>query len=198
MTGVMVLIVVLVLLTTRSRKARRRWIRVLTWLWWVLAWAATLVLPRSPAGRGKQVVRTTRTAAAPTVPRVIRKRRPWPVPPLPKRKYAPGDDRPGQGPRYFTPLQKAELLRRAGHQCQHTTLGIRCHRTTELRADHLHPYSWGGKTIIENGQILCDPHNVEKGAHWTDVRDPALLELVCVPHMLPRNRFRNRRRRIGV
>jgi hypothetical protein len=81
------------------------------------------------------------------------------------------------------------------------TGGIRCHRTTQLRADHKHPYSWGGKTILENGQILCDPHNVEKGAYFTDVTDPAEQELVCVEHMLLRNRFgsgrpRNRREKV--
>jgi len=46
-----------------------------------------------------------------------------------------------------------------------------------------------------NGQILCDPCNTRKGAHWTDVHDQALMELVCVPHMLLRNRFGGRRPR---
>ncbi len=195
MTGVLVLIAVLVLLTTRSRKGRRRWKKSLAWCWWMLACGATLVLPRSPAGRGKQVVRTTRPAPAPTAPRVIRKRtRVWPAPPS-RRRRDPSAPRPGQGPRYFTWEQKQILLARAGHQCQHVNrLGIRCHKRNELRADHLHPYSWGGRTILENGQILCDPHNVEKGAHWTDIHDPVLMELVCVPHMLPRNRFGRRAR----
>ncbi len=199
MIGVLVFIVVFVLLTTRSRKARRRWVRTLSWCGWLLACAATLVLPSSPSGRGKQVVRTTRAAAPPAAPRVVRKRtgRMWPAPPS-RRRRDPSAPRPGQGPRYFTYEQKQILLARAGYQCERTNvLGIRCHKTTQLRADHRHPYSWGGKTILENGQILCDPHNVEKGAHWTDIHDPVLMELVCVPHMLPRNRF-SRRRRVRV
>ena len=194
MTGVLVFIAVFVLLTTRSKRSRRRWKKSLAWCWWLLACGATLVLPSSPAGRGKQVVRTTRPVSAPAAPRVTRKRtgRLWPAPPS-RRKHDPSAPRPGQGPRYFTHEQKQILLARAGYQCEHTNrLGIRCHKTTELRADHLHPYSWGGRTILENGQILCDPHNVEKGAHFTDIHDPVLLELVCVPHMLPRNRFRRR------
>lgn len=194
MSGALVLIVVLVLLTTRTRKGRRRWRKSLAWCWWMLASVATLLLPKASPAHGKPLGPSTRTAPAPIAPRVIRERRRlWPAPPR-RRKVDPSAPRPGQGPRYFTSAQKQELLRIAGYQCQRTLLGVRCYRRTQLRADHRHPYSWGGKTIMENGQILCDPCNVDKGAHFTDVHDQALLELVCVEHMLPRNRFRRRAR----
>jgi len=193
MSGILVLALVLVLLTTRTRRGRRRWARLLSDLWLLLAWCATLALPRSPAARRKPLRTSLRPPAAPHAPRPARKRRsPWPAPPRRPRRYAPGDERPGQGPRYFTHAQKQLLLQQAGYRCQRMTLLGRCHRTDQLRADHRHPYSWGGRTIVENGWILCDPHNVEKGAHFTDVKDPAELERVCVPWMLPRNRFRRK------
>jgi hypothetical protein len=190
MTGVLVLIVVALLLATRTRRSRRRLAGVLSTLWLVLVWACTLLLPHSRKRPGKPVRTSTRPRAAGPAPVVTRKRRTWPAPPWRPARPDPSAPRPGQGPRYFTHEQKTVLLERAGYRCQHVSkLGFRCPSMTNLRADHRHPYSWGGKTILENGQILCDPHNVEKGAHWTDVHDPAELERVCVPHMLPRNRF---------
>lgn len=182
MIGIMVLLVVLVLLTTRTRRARRRWRKSLGWCWALLLW---IVLPRPSvtsrrssaarpgAGRGPVLLR----------PPGASRRSLWPPrQPLPRR-YSPSDERPGQGPRYFPPEMKAALMVACGGRCAY------CGSMRQPRADHKHPYSWGGKTIMENGQILCDPCNTSKGANWTDVHDPELLELVCVPHMLPRNRF---------
>lgn len=34
---------------------------------------------------------------------------------------------------------------------------------SEFQADHVLPYSKGGQTIIENGQVLCGYHNAKKG-----------------------------------
>lgn len=195
MTGIIVLIAVLVLLTTRTRRGRRRWRKALGGCWLLVCWLAAIASPQPSVTPRRASVPSTRPQARVARSRVSRKS-PWPAAPWAPRHYSPSDERPGQGPRYFSPLQKQTLLQLAGYQCQHVNaFGIRCHRRDELRADHRHPYSWGGKTIMENGQILCDPHNVEKGAHWTDVHDPAELERVCVAHMLPRNRFGSRRSR---
>ncbi len=35
---------------------------------------------------------------------------------------------------------------------------------TEFEADHVVPHSRGGKTVVENGQVLCRVHNRRKGA----------------------------------
>jgi hypothetical protein len=179
MTGVIVLVVVFVLLTTRTRKARKRWRKSLGWCWAVLLW---VVLPRPSVTSGRPSAARPGTSAPYPLARSPRAFR-WPPaqPRLPH--YSPSDERPGQGPRYFSYEQKQALLITYGGKCAY------CGSMRQPRADHKHPYSWGGKTILENGQILCDPCNTRKGANWTDVHDPGLLEIVCVEHMLPRNRF---------
>jgi hypothetical protein len=78
----------------------------------------------------------------------------------------------GRDPRRtFSRAEKAELLERAGHRCEHHSwlLG-RCRETEALQADHIHPHSWGGATVLEKGQALCGRHNERKAArvpwHW--------------------------------
>ena len=34
----------------------------------------------------------------------------------------------------------------------------------EYQADHVLPHSKGGKTVVENGEMLCAYHNLSKGA----------------------------------
>lgn len=36
----------------------------------------------------------------------------------------------------------------------------------EMHADHIKPWSWGGKTVEENCQMLCARHNESKGNRW--------------------------------
>jgi 5-methylcytosine-specific restriction endonuclease McrA len=67
--------------------------------------------------------------------------------------------------RSFSRAEKAQLLERAGHRCEHHTwlLG-RCRQTEALQADHVHPHSRGGVTDVANGQALCQRHNRRKAA----------------------------------
>lgn len=67
--------------------------------------------------------------------------------------------------RRFTRTEKAMLLGRAGHQCEHHGWPVgRCTSTEQLEADHVHPWSRGGWTHVSNGQILCRAHNRAKSA----------------------------------
>ncbi|MDO8731129.1 MAG: HNH endonuclease [Actinomycetota bacterium] len=67
--------------------------------------------------------------------------------------------------RRFSATDRALLIARAGHKCeQHFLWFWRCRTTTNLEADHVHPHSKGGKTHIENGQVLCARHNKQKSA----------------------------------
>ena len=36
----------------------------------------------------------------------------------------------------------------------------------EMHADHIKPWSKGGKTVEENCQMLCSKHNESKGSRW--------------------------------
>lgn len=45
-----------------------------------------------------------------------------------------------------------------------------CGATKRLTLDHIVPVSKGGRTVIENLQILCYRHNVEKGDFIMDFR----------------------------
>jgi 5-methylcytosine-specific restriction endonuclease McrA len=64
--------------------------------------------------------------------------------------------------RLYTAQQKAILVRQARGRCEHTWLVLRCWRTDRLEADHVWPWSLGGRTSIRNGQILCKRHNARK------------------------------------
>ena len=67
--------------------------------------------------------------------------------------------------RRFPRRDKAVLLARAGHRCEHHGLFGRCMSTDRLEADHIHPHSRGGWTHVSNGQILCKGHNQAKRAN---------------------------------
>lgn len=65
--------------------------------------------------------------------------------------------------RLFTAEQKRYLMAQAGARCEHRPLlWFRCFRNTRLQADHIMPWSRGGRTTIENGQMLCATHNRRK------------------------------------
>jgi hypothetical protein len=75
--------------------------------------------------------------------------------------------------RRFSRADKAALLARAGGRCErHGWLTGRCSRNDALEADHVHPHSRGGRTVLSNGQVLCARHNRLKS-----VRVPFAWEL---------------------
>ena len=67
--------------------------------------------------------------------------------------------------RSFTPQQRLAVYRRDRGVCQ---LKLRCEgkrvRWDAWHCDHLTPWSRGGKTTVENGQVTCPACNQAKGA----------------------------------
>jgi hypothetical protein len=66
--------------------------------------------------------------------------------------------------RRFSRTDKALILAHAGGRCEYHSLFGRCRETDRLEADHVHPWSRGGQTALQNGQALCRRHNKEKRA----------------------------------
>jgi hypothetical protein len=67
--------------------------------------------------------------------------------------------------RLFSRSDKSLIVARAGGRCEHHHLMLgRCRVTQNLEADHVHPFSRGGRAAIANGQALCQRHNRLKGA----------------------------------
>lgn len=63
--------------------------------------------------------------------------------------------------RAFTEEQRATIFRKYNGICQ---IGGEKVRWGEFHADHITPFSKGGKTTVANGQLLCPKHNLEKAA----------------------------------
>lgn len=67
--------------------------------------------------------------------------------------------------RLYTTVQRRRIFELCGHRCEHKSLlWFRC-KSVATHADHVHPHSRGGPTTVENGQGLCEFHNLSKGAH---------------------------------
>ncbi len=60
----------------------------------------------------------------------------------------------------FTPRQREAILKASGYKC--SICGITKDEGADLQVDHIKPRSKGGKSIIENGQVLCSIHNYRK------------------------------------
>lgn len=98
-------------------------------------------------------------AAALSVIHLVRRaRRSMPVTTSPRRAFSAGERREG--------------LTRSGGRCEHKNpLWRRCPQAAE-HADHIYPWSKGGWTAVSNLQMLCQRHNLAKGA-----RTPSRLYL---------------------
>ena len=60
----------------------------------------------------------------------------------------------------FSAADKAFILERDGYKCTICGLGVK--DGLELHVDHIKPKDLGGKATVENGQVLCAPHNFKK------------------------------------
>lgn len=64
--------------------------------------------------------------------------------------------------RFFTYQQKRQLVAQAHGRCEHKSVVWRRCLRPGTDADHVIPWSRGGGTVIENGQLLCRKHNKTK------------------------------------
>lgn len=79
-----------------------------------------------------------------------------------RRRFGRAPARDSQ--RRFTEAQRLEIFARSGGRCEHkSVLWFRCTRRA-THADHLMPWSRGGRTTLDNSQALCAFHNLSKGA----------------------------------
>ena len=71
---------------------------------------------------------------------------------------------PKDNQRLFSREQRMAIFRRDKALCQvkKKCVGIKC-EWDAWEADHIEPWSSGGKTIVENGQVACLPCNASKG-----------------------------------
>lgn len=69
---------------------------------------------------------------------------------------------PKDSKRIFDEVQRRVIYRKHNGICQ--ICGKKC-EWDNYQADHIIPWSKGGMTIVENGQVLCSKCNQEKGAN---------------------------------
>ena len=67
-------------------------------------------------------------------------------------------------PRSFTAMQRIELFSQSGGHCKSCNAPI---TLTDFHADHVIPWSKGGKTTLANGQALCRTCNLSKSDTMT-------------------------------
>ena len=67
-------------------------------------------------------------------------------------------------PRSFTAMQRIELFSQSGGHCKSCNAPI---TLTDFHADHVIPWSKGGKTTLANGQALCRTCNLTKSNTMT-------------------------------
>lgn len=76
------------------------------------------------------------------------------------------DIEPKDPQRLFTHEQRMAIFRRDGGHCRLKLKcdGVKC-EWDAWEADHIVPWSRGGKTIVENGQVACPACNAAKGGN---------------------------------
>jgi len=91
--------------------------------------------------------------------------------------------------RLFSTPQKREIFSACQYRCEYPRLILgRCkHKATQ--ADHVFPWSLGGRTEVSNGAGLCARHNQHKSNHIPSGRYMRALK---------RNRARQARAKISV
>jgi 5-methylcytosine-specific restriction endonuclease McrA len=79
-----------------------------------------------------------------------------------------------RGPRRATPEQRNAIWRKSRGRCAHC--GKACFRSKDWHPDrgeidHIKPWSWGGRTVMSNLQLLCGQCNHTKSNHYIGLRE---------------------------
>ena len=76
----------------------------------------------------------------------------------------------------FTKEQKEEILKKDNYKCALCGKGKK--EGVDLHIDHIKPKYLGGKSIIENGQVLCSQHNfIKKTLNQTETGKKMFINL---------------------
>ena len=77
----------------------------------------------------------------------------------------------------FTQAEKNEILKRDGYKC--VICGLGRESGLDLHIDHIKPRSLGGQGTVENGQVLCAPHNfMKKNLSQTETGKKSFIRLL--------------------
>jgi 5-methylcytosine-specific restriction endonuclease McrA len=84
----------------------------------------------------------------------------------------------------FTQAEKNEILKRDGYKC--VVCGLGRENGLDLHIDHIKPRSLGGQGTIENGQVLCAPHNfIKKNLNQTEAGKKGFIRLLELVRSTP-------------
>lgn len=84
----------------------------------------------------------------------------------------------------FTQTEKNEILKRDGYKC--VVCGLGRENGLDLHIDHIKPRSLGGQGTVENGQVLCAPHNfIKKNLSQTETGKKGFIRLLELVRSTP-------------
>ena len=84
----------------------------------------------------------------------------------------------------FTQAEKNEILKRDGFRC--VVCGLGRESGLDLHIDHIKPRSSGGQGTVENGQVLCAPHNfIKKNLSQTETGKKGFIRLLELVRTTP-------------
>ena len=84
----------------------------------------------------------------------------------------------------FTQSEKNEIFKRDNYKC--VVCGLGRENGLDLHIDHIKPRSAGGQGVIENGQVLCAPHNfIKKNLSQTETGKKGFIRLLELVRATP-------------
>ena len=84
----------------------------------------------------------------------------------------------------FSQAEKNEILKRDGYKC--VVCGLGREHGLDLHIDHIRPRSLGGQGTVENGQVLCAPHNfIKKNLSQTETGKKGFIRLLELVRSTP-------------
>lgn len=84
----------------------------------------------------------------------------------------------------FTKVEKDTILKRDDYKC--VVCGLGREHGLDLHVDHIKPRSLGGQGTIENGQVLCAPHNfIKKNLSQTETGKKGFIRLLELVRLAP-------------